>query len=560
MDRRTLLRAARLVGTVLAAGGLGAVAHAQSPSSAQSQQPAQSQQQPPAQQTGQPQPSPGSQVLRIVPHAALTVLDPMWTTAYISRNHGYMVYDTLFGMDAAGAFKPQMVERWTVSPDRLTWTFTLRDGLAFHDGAPVTGEDVIASLKRWSARDAMGQKLASFVKRWEAVDATTFRIVLREPYGLVIDSLGKPSSNVPFIMPRRVAETDPAKQIDDYTGSGPYVFVRDQYRPGERAVYARFDRYRPRAEPPSGTAGGKNVYVDRIEWVFLRDPQTQQSALLAGEVDIVEQPAFEQYASLKAQPSVEVINAVSLGYQYMLRFNHLQPPFDDAAIRRAAMVALGQEGFLKAQVGTPGLYRYCRSIYPCGTPLASDDTGFYTGMADPARAKKMLQQTRYKGEPVVIMQPTDLAAIAKLPVVATQQLRQAGFTVDLQSMNWATLLARRAKKVAPRDGGWNVFLTAWTSADLLNPIANAALTANGDKGWFGWVDDPELERLRDAFARAGDEREKKALAEKVQLRALEIGTHANLGEYQQPAAIRKGVVSGIVPAAAQVYWNVRKAP
>lgn len=530
MMRRTLLRGAALAGTIAVAGALVPLAaHAQS-----------------------------NNVLRIVPHAALAVLDPIWTTAYVTRNHGYMVYDTLFGMDAAGQFKPQMVDRWTTSPDKKTWTFTLRDGLEFHDGKPVTGEDVVASLKRWSARDAMGQKLASFVERWESPDAKTFRIVLREPYGLVIDSLGKPSSNVPFIMPKRVAETDPSKQIDDYTGSGPYVFSRADYKPGERAVYTRFAKYKPRAEPPSGTTGGKVVNVDRVEWVFLRDPQTQQNALIAGEVDIIEQPAFEQYASLKAQPNVEVINAVPLGYQYMLRFNHLHAPFDNPKIRQAAMVALGQEAFLKAQVGTPGLYKYCRSMFPCGTPLASDNTGWFTGMADPARAKKMLQEAGYKGEPVLIMQPTDLASIAKLPIVATQQLRQAGFTVDLQSMNWGTLVARRAKKDAPRDGGWNAFLTAWTSADLLNPLTNPAFTASGDKGWFGWATDAELEKLRDEFARATDERQKKALAEKVQLRAIEIGTHANVGEYMQPAAIRKGVVSGIVPAAAQVYWNVSK--
>lgn len=538
--RRDLLRAA-LVSTALAAAPVAATA----------------QQAQPAGTSAAASPAPAG-TLRLVPHAALSVLDPIWTTAYISRNHGYMIYDTLFGMDANGVFKPQMVDKWTTSADKKTWTFTLREGLEFHDGKPVTGEDVIASLKRWSARDAMGQKLASFVERWEAPDARTFRIVLREPYGLVIDTLGKPSSNVPFIMPKRVAETDPSKQIEDTTGSGPYVFQRDQFRSGERAVYTRFARYKPRAEPPSGTAGGKQVFVERVEWVFLRDPQTQFNALVAGEVDMVEQPAFEQYASLKAQPGVEVINAVPLGYQYMLRFNHLHPPFDNPKVRQAAMVALGQEGFLKAQVGTPGLYKYCRSMFPCGTPLASDNTGFYTGMADPARAKQLLQEAGYKGEPVVIMQPTDLASISKLPIVATQQLRQAGFTVDLQSMNWGTLVARRAKKDAPKDGGWNVFLTAWTSADLLNPLTNPAFTATGEKAWFGWVNDPELEKLRDAFARATDERQKKALAEKVQQRAVEIGTHANIGEYMQPAAIRKGVVSGIVPAAAQVYWNIRK--
>ncbi|HWA38129.1 MAG TPA: ABC transporter substrate-binding protein, partial [Burkholderiales bacterium] len=286
-------------------------------------------------------------VLRVVPHSNLAILDPIWTTAYMSRNHGYMVYDTLFGTDANSKIQPQMVEKWTVSPDNRLWTFTLRSGLAFHDGQPVTGEDVIASLSRWGKRDAMGQKLFTFVDRMDSPSPNTFRLFLREACGFVLEALGKPSSNVPFIMPKRVADTPADKQIDDATGSGPYVFAKDQFKPGDKAVYLKNTKYVPRKEAPSGTAGGKQVFVDRVEWnLALRDAQAQVNALVKGEVDIVEQPAFESYPALQADKGIQVVNSNPLGFQYMGRFNHLHPPFNNPKVRQAALAAFSQEPFL----------------------------------------------------------------------------------------------------------------------------------------------------------------------------------------------------------------------
>ncbi|MDX1377066.1 MAG: ABC transporter substrate-binding protein, partial [Burkholderiales bacterium] len=215
-------------------------------------------------------------VLTVVPHSNLAILDPIWTTAYMSRNHGYMIYDTLFGTDENSRIQPQMVESWKISDDKKVYDFKLRDGLLFHDGAPVTGEDVVASLDRWGKRDAMGGALMTFVDKMEATGADSFRITLKEPAGFVLEALGKPSSNVPFIMPKRVAETDPTKQITEYIGSGPYVFVKDEFKPGDKAVYVKFDKYKPRKEKASGTAGGKNVYVDKVVWnLALRDYQAQ---------------------------------------------------------------------------------------------------------------------------------------------------------------------------------------------------------------------------------------------------------------------------------------------
>ncbi|MGH8721412.1 MAG: ABC transporter substrate-binding protein, partial [Burkholderiales bacterium] len=290
-------------------------------------------------------------VLRIVPHSNLAILDPIWTTAYMSRNHGYMIYDTLFGTDEKSQVRPQMVESWTESPDHRLWTFKLRPGLAFHDGAPVTGEDVVASLARWGKRDAMGVALMTFVERMDSPSPDTFRIFLREANGFMLEALGKPSSNVPFIMPKRVAETDAFKQIEDYTGSGPYIFKRDEFKPGDRAVYLKNPKYQPRSEPASGTAGGKRVYVDRVEWnLALRDVQSQANALVKGEIDIIESLAFDHYERMSKEKGVKVLKP-TLGLQYMCRFNHLHAPFDKAEGRRAALAAFDQRPFLKAQVG-----------------------------------------------------------------------------------------------------------------------------------------------------------------------------------------------------------------
>src|SRR5437016_5548160 len=309
--------------------------------------------------------------LRVVMHSDLKIVDPIWTTAYIVRNHGYMIYDTLFSMDAKGEIKPQMVDKYEVSKDQLTYTLHLRDGLLWHDGKPVTAEDCVASIKRWAAKDSMGQKMLGFVKEMQVVNPRSFKIVLTEPTGLVLGALGKPSSNVPFMMPKRVAETDPNTQISDFTGSGPFVFKKEDWKPGDKAVYAKFDKYKPRAEPPSGLAGGKVVKVDRVEWKWIPDHQTAINALLAGEVDMLESPPHDLYPVLKADPNVRLLNGNPLGNQYTFRFNALAKPFDNAKVRQAVFYAFNQEDFLKAVIGDPAYYKTCKGFFPCGSPMSN---------------------------------------------------------------------------------------------------------------------------------------------------------------------------------------------
>ncbi|MDA0983840.1 MAG: ABC transporter substrate-binding protein [Proteobacteria bacterium] len=498
-------------------------------------------------------------VLTVVPHSNLAILDPIWTTAYMSRNHGYMIYDTLFGTDENSKIQPQMVDTWTVSADKKVYDFKLRAGLQWHDGAPVTGEDVVASLARWGKRDAMGGALMTFVDKMEAVGKDGFRITLKEPAGFVVEALGKPSSNVPFIMPKRIAETPPDKQITEYIGSGPYVFQKDEFKPGDKAVYTKFAKYVPRKEKASGTAGGKQVFLDKVVWnLALRDYQAQVNALVKGEVDIIENVPFQHYETLLKDKSVDV-RKTKIGLQYMCRFNHLHPPFNNVKVRQAVLASFNQRPFLQAQVGVADLYKPCPSMFTCGTPYGVSTGSDIQSKGNMKKAQELLKASGYDGTPVVIMKPTDLSSIDKLPEVAAQLMRQAGLKVDLQAMDWQTLVSRRAKKDAPKDGGWNMFCTAWVSPDIDNPVNNAALPARGaSTPWFGWPEDAKLEELRKAFMMETDEKKKIAMAGAVQARAFEVATHAPVGEYSQPLAGRKTIKGWMTHGLAHTYWNISK--
>jgi len=504
-----------------------------------------------------PAPALAQSTLRVVMHSDLKIVDPIWTTAYITRNHGYMIYDTLLATDANGRIQPQMLDRYTVSPDGLVYTMTLRDGLLWHDGAPVTAEDCVASIKRWGAKDATGQKLMTFVKDLQVVDAKTFRVNLSTPTGLVLSGLGKPSSAAPFMMPRRVAETDPNTQITDFTGSGPFMFRKDEWKPGDKAVYVKFDKYKPRAEPPSGMAGGKVVKVDRVEWRVIADQQTATNALIAGEIDFIEQPAHDLLPVMVKDANIKVLDTNPLGNQYSFRFNSSAKPFDNPKVKQALLYAFNQEDFLKAVIGDPKYYKTCKAMFICGTPL--ETTKGTEGLLESnfVKARALLQEAGYDGTPIVLMHSTDLQVLTNLAPVAKSLMERAGFKVDMQSMDWQSVVARRSKKEPPTQGGWHAFLTSWVSADVLNPVMTAFLNSSCDKALFGWPCDVEMEKLRDQFARETDPAKQKAIAEQVQLRWAENPSHIFLGQWYQPAAMRKNV-NGVVTAPVTVFWNVTK--
>lgn len=502
-------------------------------------------------------PASAQSTLKIALHSDLKIIDPIWTTALITQHHGYLVYDTLFALDDKLQVKPQMVEKWDVSPDKLTWTFTLRDGQTWHDGAPVTAADCVASLKRWGTKDAMGQKLMSYVTELSAPDDKTIKMVLKEPYGLVLNTLGKPGSNVPFMMPARVAATDPNTQITDATGSGPFVFKKDEWKAGEKSVYVKNIKYKPRAEPSAGLAGGKVAKVDRIEWVWIPDAQTQVNALLNDEIDMIEIVPPDLLPLIAKEKGLQVMVVNRAGRQYSMRFNVLHKPFDNPKVRQAVLYALNQKDFLDANVGNPDYYKECKSLFPCGSPLEST-VGWDDKLGgNVAKAKQLLQEAGYDGTPVVLMHQTDTPGHNNLATVAKPQLEKAGFKVDLQSMDWQTLVGRRAKKDPIASGGWSAFFTSWAAVDVLDPVATAFLNASCDKATFGWPCDAELDKLRDAYAKETDPAKQKEIAQQVQRRAAEYPTHAPLGQFTTPTALGRKA-TGLLPSPALALWNVEK--
>jgi peptide/nickel transport system substrate-binding protein len=498
-----------------------------------------------------------AKTLRVVMHSDLKIVDPVWTTAYIVRNHGYLIYDTLFALDDKLQPQPQMVESWTVSDDRLTWTFKLRDGLKWHDGQPVTSADVLPSIKRFTDKDTLGGLLAKSTKEMKATDDRTFQIVLSEPFGLMLKVLAKSASVPLFVMPRRVAETPVSQQISDTTGSGPFIFKKDEWKPGEKVVYVRNPDYRSRAEPPSGLAGAKVAKLDRIEWVSIPDNQTAINALISGEVDMIEAPAHDLLPVLEKDKNVEIVVPDTLGSTYVLRFNWKQPPFNDVRYRRAAALALNQEDFLRAAIGDPRYYKVCRAMFGCGTPLetAAGMDGVLQSRFD--ESKKILKEAGYDGTAVVVLQSTDVATLANMAPVAKTLLERGGFKVDVQSMDWQTLVARRTRKDPVAQGGWNIVVTAASVVLLLDPVHNHYAEASGDRAQFGWPFDEEIEKLRVQFVRESDPRKQLEIAEKVQTRIISEGVTIPLGQYVQPLARRKNV-SGNIASPVTVFWNIDK--
>jgi peptide/nickel transport system substrate-binding protein len=500
-------------------------------------------------------PAAAQQTLKIVMHSDLKVLDPIWASAQISRTHGYMVYDTLFGLDGDLKPQPQMVSVWTVDPAGLIYTFTLRDGLAWHDGQPVTAEDCIASLKRWGSRDVMGIKLLSYVKELSAPDARTIRMELKQPYGLVLDSLAKPAGIVPFMMPKRVAETPTTQQLKDPTGSGPFIFKSDEWRPGDRVVYVKNPKYAPRAEPARNFAGGKAVKLDRVEWVSIAEPQTAISALRRDEVDAVESVAHDLLPLVENKKGVTVARG-TYANQYAMRPNWLHPPFDNPKMRLALGYAIDQKEYLTAAIGDVAYWRLCKAYFGCDTPLASDagEQGLLEGNV--AKAKELVKEAGYDGRPIVLLQVTDISVLANLAPVAKAQLERIGLKVDMRPADWQTHLARVLRKEPPEDRGWNLTLSSTGIVDLLNPVTSLFLNAACEKASAGWPCDARLEEMRDEFARASDPARRKAIADEIQTRAAQIGTHYPLGEWFSASAVSTRTRDWIRPPSASVFWNV----
>ena len=499
----------------------------------------------------------GARVLRFVPQADLAVLDPVWTTAYQTRDHAFLVFDTLFGQDAGYAPQPQMIETAASDDDGLRWRLALRAGLRFHDNAPVLARDCVASIRRWGARDTFGQALLAATDALTAPDDRTIMFRLRTPFPLLPDALAKTAPSPCVIMPERLAATDPFKQVTEMIGSGPYRFLADERVPGARVAYARFEGYVPRTSgAPSGTAGPKRAGFDRVEWAIIPDAATAAAALQRGEVDWWLAANADLLGRLRSDRRLVVRTQDPTGIIGTMRFNQLHPPFDNAGLRRAVLGAVQQSDYMQAVSGpdraswADGVGFFCP-----GTPLANAaGMEALTGPRDLDRSRRAVADSGYKGEKVALLVPTDIPSTNALAEVTAELFRKLGLNLDARAMDWGTAVQRRTSMEPVERGGWSVFQTSWSGLDQATPAGHPFLRGNGRAAAPGWPDSPTLETLRDEWLRSPDPAAQFSLAEQMQAQAFRDVPYVPLGQQFQQTAYR-AELSGILPGTP-VFWNI----
>ena len=504
----------------------------------------------------------GASVLKFIPQANLTILDPITTTAAVTQNHCYYVWDTLYAVDEHLVPHPQMAAGHSVSSDQRTWTITLRDGLKFHDGAPVRAADCIASVKRWASVDPFGEDLAEAVDSYVAKSDKSFDIRLKTPFPLLDAALAKPAANVPVIMPEHIAAQPAAKAItiDQVIGSGPCRFEAKEYVSGSRVVYSKFADYVPRPEKSSWASGGKIVNFDRIEWHVIPDPGTAVAALQSGEVDWWELVLPNLIPLLATNKDIVIGAGNPTGYLGCLRFNSLFPPFDNVLMRQAVMMAVDQSAYMRAvTANNPKNFEICHSFFPLGTTygIPPNPDPMAKG-PDLGEAKKLIEAAKYAGQKIVIINPTDFPSIQPFGEITYATLKKLGLNVDLVETDWGTVVQRRASKAPVDKGGWTIFHTWWLGVSLYNPAVNPIILGQGLKGWFGWYQSDEMMALNNDWLTANGADARQAVAAKMQALAFHDVPTVPLGQFYIRTAYRS-TLSGVSIGASPYPWNVRRA-
>jgi peptide/nickel transport system substrate-binding protein len=496
--------------------------------------------------------------LRFVPQANLSVLDPIFTTSQPTVNHGWAIYDLLFGIDADLRPRPQMADGYTLSDDGRVYTIKLRDGLKFHNGEPVRAQDCAPSLARWAARETIGQTVWQYVDACTAADDKTIVIKLKRPIGIFIDAIARGGASVAFMMPEHIAATDPFKQIQEHIGSGPFKFLPKEFIPGAAVAYERFAEYVPRQEPPVWSSGSKVAHFDRIEWKIIPDTATAAAALQSGEIDWYEHCEADLLPVLRKNPDIAFGKANPTGFNGVMRFNHLHPPFDNVKVRRAVMLGVRQEDYMAAVTGgDKSLYWTCNSMFPCHSRYDRDiGAPFMPGDID--KAKRALEASGYKGERAVLLNPTDLVTVAPMGELTYDIMKRMGMNVEMVATDWGTVTQRRTNRDTVDKGGWSVHHTWGPSTIRQTPVEHSQIRGQGTAGWFGWYADEEMERLTRAFVEAPGLAERDAIADTIQLRAFEMAPSVPLGTFIIPTAYRKNL-TGMIEATGPYMWNIRRA-
>jgi len=503
----------------------------------------------------------GNKVLRFVPYANLANLDPIWTTQTGTRDASLLIWDTLYGVNDQLEPQPQMVEAHEISPDLKIWTFRLRPNLKFHDNEPVLSKDVIASIRRWMARDSsLGRRIKVILDAMEALDDRTFRFRLNAPFPQLLYALGKTGGPCAFIMPERIATTDPFRQISEHVGSGPMRFKSDEWVPGSTAVFERFAGYVPRAEKSNWMSGGKRINFDRIEWKTMPDSATAAAALQRGEVDWWQIAEPDLVPLLKKTPGVAVGINNPLGTLGGLQFNHLHPPFNDVRARRAVQIALNQTDYMAAAFGEDStLWRTLPSFFTPNTPLYTEQGGEpLKGVRDYGLARKLLAEAGYTNEPIVLLVATDVPFHKAWGEVTNDLLKRIGMTVQYTALDWGTVGQRRTRREKPSEGGWHIFDAGSPGDECTSPAGYAKLDASGDTAWFGWPKSDAVQaKISDWYSAPDLAAEKKIVGDLNQV-AMEEVIYIPLGFWKNQQAWRTNL-SGIVGAPFPAFWDVSKA-
>jgi peptide/nickel transport system substrate-binding protein len=501
-----------------------------------------------------------TRVLKFVPQADLASLDPIWTTSYQTRDHAFMVYDTLFGLDDQFRPQPQMVDGVQTAPDGLSWTLTLRDGLQFHDGSKVLARDCVASIQRWAKRDPYGQALIAATDELSAPDDRTIAFRLKVPFPLLPNALAKTPPSICAIMPERLAKTDAFTQVTEVVGSGPFTYKASERVPGSLVVYERFAGYVPRASgTPQGTSGPKVAYFDRVEWHLIPDGSTVADALREGEVDWWLTPDPDLLPLLRQGSDLHVESMDPTGFIATMRMNHLQPPFDNPAIRRAVIGAVQQSDFMSAAYGdAPGMWKDKVGIFTPGTPMATDvGMEVLTSPRNLDQVKRNLEAAGYKGERVVLLGASDISTVKAMADVTDDMFKKIGINVDYQISDWATVIQRRAKTDPVDQGGWSVFQTSWSGVDMTSPVGHVFLRGNGRAAAPGWPSSPRIEELRNDWLRAADLATQQKICQQIQLQAFQDVPYIPLGQWFTPTAYRNNLTGML--HGNPVFWNLRRA-
>ena len=501
-----------------------------------------------------------AKVLRFVPTSDLVILDPIWTSARPTRNHGYLVFDTLYGLDENFAVRPQMAAGHTIEDSGRRWTITLRDQLRFHDGEPVRGRNVVASVRRFCARDGFGRLLMAATDELTATDDRTVIFRLKKPFPHLAQVFAGSTALMPCIMPERLAATDPFKAVTEMVGSGPFRFVASEHVAGGRTVYERFAGYVPAGEgEPSFLAGPKTAYFDRVEWVSIPDPATVAGALRTGEIDWWDIPPPDLRRALANDSNLRLATSQVQRAMCIMRFNHLIPPFDNPAIRRAVLGAVDQADAMQALNGTdPAGWHDGIGLFCADTPLAND-AGIEVMRAphDYARVGRALADAGYRGEAVVALDVADSAALHAISLVGVDALRRGGLKVEVQTMDFATQIHRRTNRQTPDRGGWNVFFAVLENASSFVPAANPWLRSDGPAAFDGWPTSARMEELRQAWLDAADLDAERRIAREMQKQFWLDLPYIPMGEYQQWTCFRATLTD--VPKGFALFYGVRSA-